>query len=258
MYNSILSYYSLLNIMKNKSRKQFNINNFKLNITEIENGKNHLFTSKNNMNNKDLNINNNNLYEEYNLSNLKLEHYENSLNDNEYIFFVSDDEYIHLYKMKSYVLFCYLYNDLKQPKIYYFDFSFYQMMVLFYKSKYDNLVQFLQRLIKVNKKTKKIYLDYYYFNSFKLMNNKQVDYQFKESYLLENFNKSNYEIDTTKKIIQNNNINSNNDNSNNPNNITEKELILKVSNPKFISVSIKKNIVSKDNENIEEKWNKKE
>jgi hypothetical protein len=143
----------MLNKNKAKSRKHFSFNNYKLNITEIENEKKKLYKNINNVNNK--NINDTIIYKQYYLSNLKFEYYENSLNDNEYIFFVSDDEFIHLYKMKSYVLFGYLFNDIKQPIIYYFDFSFYEMMILFYKSKYENLVQFLQRLIKINKKKRK-------------------------------------------------------------------------------------------------------
>ena len=166
---------------------------------------------------------------------------------------------IHLYKMKSYVLFGYLFNDLKQPIIYYFDFSFYEMMILFYKSKYENLVQFLQRLIKVNKKKKKIYLDYCYFNSFQLMNNKQIDHHFKESYLIENFNKNNLMIDMANKNKLNNNNNTVSNNDDSTNKIVENELILKISNPKFISVSIKKNDDINNNEGrIEEKWIKKE
>ena len=194
------------------------------------------------------NLYNNLLYEIHNLSNTKYEQYENSLNDNEYIFFVSDDEYIHLYKMKSYVLFAYSCNDLKHSKINFFDFSFYQMKILFYKSKYENLAQFLQRLIKVNKENKKIYLDYNYFNTYKQMENKQIAHHFKESYLLENINKNNLIINNSNKISIN---------SDNSNKIIEKELVLKVSNPKFISVSIKKN--KNINSNIvEQKWLKKE
>lgn len=258
--NNILSYYSLLNMLnknKAKTRKHFSFNNYKLNITEIENEKKKLYKNINNVNNK--NINDTIIYKQYYLSNLKFEYYENSLNDNEYIFFVSDDEFIHLYKMKSYVLFGYLFNDLKQPIIYYFDFSFYEMMILFYKSKYENLVQFLQRLIKVNKKKKKIYLDYCYFNSFQLMNNKQIDHHFKESYLIENFNKNNLMIDMANKNKLNNNNNTVSNNDDSTNKIVENELILKISNPKFISVSIKKNDDINNNEGrIEEKWIKKE
>ena len=258
--NNILSYYSLLNMLnknKAKTRKHFSFNNYKLNITEIENEKKKLYKNINNVNNK--NINDTIIYKQYYLSNLKFEYYENSLNDNEYIFFVSDDEFIHLYKMKSYVLFGYLFNDLKQPIIYYFDFSFYEMMILFYKSKYETLVQFLQRLIKVNKKKKKIYLDYCYFNSFQLMNNKQIDHHFKESYLIENFNKNNLMIDMANKNKLNNNNNTVSNNDDSTNKIVENELILKISNPKFISVSIKKNDDINNNEGrIEEKWIKKE
>ena len=82
------------------------------------------------------------------------------------------------------------------------------------------------------------------------MNNKEIDYYFKETYLMENINKNN--------LIINNSINqstiNNNDNSKK---VMEKDFILKVSNPKFISVSIKKN---KDINNTipEGKWLKKE
>ena len=238
--NNILSYYTLFNFIKRKNK---NKRNFKFDKKEIESHKNYI---SNNISSK--NLYNNLLYEIHNLSNTKYEQYENSLNDNEYIFFVSDDEYIHLYKMKSYVLFAYSCNDLKLSKINFFDFSFYQMKILFYKSKYENLAQFLQRLIKVNKENKKIYLDYNYFNTYKQMENKQIAHHFKESYLLENVNKNNLIINNSNKISIN---------SDNSNKIIEKELVLKVSNPKFISVSIKKN--KNINSNIvEQKWLKKE
>ena len=254
--NNILSYYNLYKLLKiknmNKNKKHLYFNNYKLNITDIENDKNNINISNINKNNI---LNNDIVYEKYNLSNYKFEQYENSLNDNEYIFFVSDDEYIHLYKMKSYVLFAYSCNELKNPKIYFFDFSFYQMKILFYKSKYENLSQFLQRLLKINKDKMKISLDYHYFNGFQTMNNKQIDYHFKESYLIENLNKNNLIINTFNKknsntIKINNNINK----------IIEKELIIKVSSPKFISVSIKKN-KNKNLENnpyLDERWIKKE
>ena len=256
--NNILSYYNLYNSLKtknmNKNRTKFNFSNYKLNATDIENNKNN-----NNISNinKINNLYNNIFYEKYNLSNLKFEQYESSVNDNEYVFFVSDEEYIHLYKMKSYVLFVYSCSELKNPKIYYFDFSFYQMKILFYKSKYENLTQFLQRLLKINKDKIKICLDYYYFNGFQTMNNKQIDYHFKESYLIENLNKNNLIINTFNK--KNSNTISINNNEN-INKIIEKELIIKVSNPKFISVSIKKN-KDKNIENnsfLEENWIKKE
>ena len=196
--NSILSYYTLFNFHKNNKKWKY-FGNYKVNKTTYaekkENTKNDTINNENNISkyNDDNNINNSYHmnYEKYNLSNLKYEQYEESLNDNEYIFFVSDDEYIHLYKMISYVLFAYSCNELKNPKIYYFDFSFYQMKILFYKSKYENLIQFLQRLLKINKEKKKLYLDYHFFNSFKSMSNSQIDHQFKESYLIGNLNNEN-------------------------------------------------------------------
>jgi hypothetical protein len=183
---------------------------------------------------------NNIIYEKFTLSNLKFEQYENSLNDNEYIFLVSDDEYIHLYKVKSYVLYAYTLTDLKNPKIYFFDFTFYQMKILFYKSKYENLSQFLQKLIKVNMEKKKIYLDYYYFTTFRRMNEKQINDYFNEGNYIEN-------LENTKKNNINDNISK----------LLVKDLILKVVNPKFISVSIKKIKDSNDN-GQQGKWEKKE
>ena len=104
--NNILSYYTLFSFMKRKNKTK---KNFNLDKTEVENYKNNLEYNLNK------NLSNNLLYEQCNLSNLGNEQYENSLNDNEYIFFVSDDEYIHLYKMKSYVLFLYSCSELKHP-----------------------------------------------------------------------------------------------------------------------------------------------
>ena len=231
--NNILSYRYLYKIRNNNFLKNFIFNTNRTNSNQEPNKENTInfnpYTERSNI-----------IYEIYNLSNLKFEQYENSLNDNEYIFLVSDDEYIHLYKMKSYVLYAYTLTNLKNPKIYFFDFTFYQMKILFYKSKYENLAQFLQKLIKVNKEKKKIYLDYYYFTTFMRMNEKQInDY----------FNQGNY-------IANLENANSNNINDN-ITKIIVKDLILKVINPKFISVSIKK--IKGSNDNVQEgKWEKKE
>ena len=245
--NNILSYYSLFNLLKTKNGRNFNFNNFKICRTMKEINK----SNKDNV--IDNNINDNISYKKYNISNLKFEQYENSLNDNEYIFLVSDDENIHLYKMKSYVLYVYSCSDLKNPKIFYFDFSFYQMKILFYKSKYENLIQFLQRLIKINNEKNKIYLDYYYFNTFKTMNIEQINHYFNESNLIENLNEIKKDNINKMETI-NNTINNTNDTSHQ---INENDLIFKVVNPKFISVSIKKN---NDLKNIEQqgKWEKKE
>ena len=231
--NKILSYFNLYKIRKNNFMSNFVFNTYRTISNQEPKKENptnfNSYTERNNI-----------IYEKYTLSNLKFEQYENSLNDNEYIFLVSDDEYIHLYKMKSYVLYAYTLTDLKKPKIYFFDFSFYQMKILFYKSKYEKLGQFLQKLIKVNKEKKKIYLDYYYFTTFIRMNEKQINDYFNEGNYIENLEN-----------VNNNNINDN------ITKIIVKDLILKVVNPKFISVSIKK---IKDSNDIGQqgKWEKKE
>lgn len=112
------------------------------------------------------------------------------------------------------------------------------MKILFYKSKYENLGQFLQKLIKVNKEKKKVYLDYYYFTTFMRMNQKEINDYFNEGNYIENLENANNNInDNITKIIV-------------------KDLILKVVNPKFISVSIKK---IKDPNDIAQqgKWEKR-
>ena len=246
--NNILSYYTLYKLMKNQNIKNFFFNEHKINKTMKEINEDNIDM---NTNVEENNINN---YEKYNISNIKFEEYENSLNDNEYIFFVSDDENIHLYKMKSYVLYAYSCRDLKHPQINYFDFSFYQMKILYYKSKYENLANFLQRLIKVNNDKKKVYFDYYYFNTFKSMNNKQIDNYFMESIIFNNLN--NLKINNINHKSDKSNVN--NENNNDAlNQIVVNDFIIKVSNPKFVSVSIKKN---KDINfsDMEEKWEKKE
>lgn len=231
--NKILSYCTLYEIRKNNFMRNLNFNTNKTNSNQEPNKENVInfksYTERNNI-----------IYEKYNLSNINFEQYENSLNDNEYIFLVSDDEYIHLYKMKSYVLYAYTLTDLKNPKIYFFDFSFYQMKILFYKSQYENLPQFLRKLIKVNKEKKKLYLDYYYFTTFRRMNEKQINDYFNEGNYIENLENAN-----------------NNNTNDNINKLIVKDLILKVVNPKFISVSIKKN---KDSNDIGQQaiWEKKE
>ena len=230
--NKILSYFNLYKIRKNNFMYNFIFNSNRSNSNQDSKEE---ITINFNSYTERKNI----IYEKYTLSNLKFEQYENSLNDNEYIFLVSDDEYIHLYKMKSYVLYAYTLTDIKKPKIYFFDFSFYQMKILFYKSKYENLGQFLQKLIKVNKEKKKVYLDYYYFTTFMRMNQKEINDYFNEGNYIENLENANNNInDNITKIIV-------------------KDLILKVVNPKFISVSIKK---IKDPNDIGQqgKWEKKE
>ena len=168
------------------------------------------------------------IYQKYHISNILFEKYENSLNDNEYIFYVSDDNKFHLYKMKSYTLFIYSMKsleDTKNPKILFFNFSFNHMRVLFYKSKYDNLLQFLQRLLNYDPITKNIVLDYKFFSSFKYMNCAQIDRYFKESSFKDKENIKNNESE----IIQN-------------------DLVLRVLEPKFISVSLSKKDNKEKNE----------
>ena len=189
------------------------------------------------INNYNDNYNPNLIYQKYHISNIRFEEYENSLNDNEYIFYVSDDDKFHLYKMKSYTLFIYSMQsleDLKNPKIFFFNFSFYHMKVLFYKSKYDNLLQFLQRLLKYNPVTKNIVLDYKFFSSFKYMNCSQIDRYFKESSFKDKENVKNVDNE----IIQN-------------------DLILRVLEPKFISVSVNKKNNNGKNEEKELEGEKK-
>ena len=257
--NNILSYYTLFNLGINRIK----FNKYKINDPETENNKNYLFTNADESNETKSNKYKNIIYEKHYLSNLRFEQYNNSLNDNEYIFLVSDDENIQLYKLKSYVLYAYNCTDLKHPKIYYFDFSFYQMKILFYKSKYENLGKFFQRLIKVNKDKKKIYLDYYYFTTFKSMNLEQIKQYFEDTNFIENLNNLNTDIASSNNNINvnissnSNKLSVNNNNENNAEQITVNDLIIKVMNPKFISVSIKK-IKNENNAIQKEIWDKNE
>ena len=160
------------------------------------------------------------IYEKYHISNIRFEEFENSLNDNEYSFYVSDDDNFHLFKLKSYTLFIYSnesLEDTKNSKIFYFNFSFHHMKVLFYKSKYDNLLQFIQRLLKYNPITKNIFFDYNFFSSFKNMTTDQIDNYFKQS----SFTVIKSEQNIDNEIIHN-------------------DLVLRLIEPKFISVSINK------------------
>jgi len=259
--NNILSYYTLFNLRINRLK----FNKFKISESETENNKNYLFTNEDESNETKNDKYKNIIYENHYLSNLRFEQYNNSLNDNEYIFLVSDDESIQLYKLKSYVLYAYNCADLKHPKIYYFDFSFYQMKILFYKSKYENLGKFFQRLIKVNKDKKKIYLDYYYFTTFKSMNLEQIKQYFEDTNFIDNLNNINTDIANSNNNINvnvnvssnSNKLSVNNNNESNAEQITVNDLILKVMNPKFISVSIKK-IKNENNEVQKEIWDKNE
>ena len=257
--NNILSYYTLFNLRINRLK----FNKFKIDDPETENNKNYLFTNEDESNDNKNDNYKNIIYEKHYLSNIRFEQYNNSLNDNEYIFLVSDDDNIQLYKLKSYVLYAYNCSDLKNPKIYYFDFSFYQMKILFYKSKYENLGKFFQRLIKVNKDKKKIYFDYYYFTTFKSMNLEQIKQYFEDTNFIDNLNNINTDIFSSNSNINvnvsstSNKISANNNNENNAEQITVNDLILKVMNPKFISVSIKK-IKNENNVVQKEIWDKNE
>ena len=96
------------------------------------------------------------------------------------------------------------------------------MKVLFYKSKYDNLLQFIQRLLKYKKKKKNIFFDYNFFSSFKNMTTDQIDNYFKQS----SFTVIKSEQNIDNEIIHN-------------------DLVLRLIEPKFISVSINKKIDEK-------------
>ena len=168
--------------------------------------------------------------ENYHITNIRLEEYENSLNDNEYIFYVSDEDKFRLYKMKSYILYIYSLEGTKNSKIFFFNFSFYQMKILYYKSKYENLLQFIQKLLKYNSLTKKIFFDYNYFSSFKDMSTNQIDNYFKECSLNIKYN-----------------------NKDNDNEMTENNFVIKLIEPKFISISLNKKKLSDNiNDNLSE------
>lgn len=171
------------------------------------------------------------LNENYHITNIRFEEFENSLNDNEYIFYVSDEDKFYLYKMKSYILYIYSLSSegTKNSKIYFFNFSFYQMKILFYKSKYENLLLFIQKLLKYNSLTKKIIFDYNYFSSFKNMSTNQIDNYFKECSL---------------------NIKDNNKDNNNE--IIENNFVIKLIEPKFISISLNKLSDNINNNNLSE------
>lgn len=94
------------------------------------------------------------------------------------------------------------------------------------------------------------------------MNLEQIKQYFEDTNFIENLNNIN-----TDPLCSNNNINVNisstsnkisvnNNNENNPEQITLNDLILKVMNPKFISVSIKK-IKNENNVVLKEIWGKK-
>ena len=149
-----------------------------------------------------------------------------SLNDNEYNFLLSDDKFVHLYKLKSYILNVYYCNKIQKPKVYVFNFNFFQMKILFYKSKYSSLEKVLSRLLKIS--NSKIILDYSYFDLFKSMNMKEVN-----NYFSENLTIYNYKITQIKNIK----------NIKNHNNSFEKnnEISLKLCTPEFVHISLNKN-----------------
>ena len=132
--------------------------------------------------------------------------------------------------MKSYILYIYSLEGTKNSKIFFFNFSFYQMKILYYKSKYENLLQFIQKLLKYNSLTKKIFFDYNYFSSFKDMSTNQIDNYFKECSL------------NIKDINKDNN-----------NEMTENNFVIKLNEPKFISISLNKKKLSDNiNDNLSE------
>ena len=172
--------------------------------------KNNYFLSKVKLN-TDFNDNNQNIFEnniiipnkinKYYLLNSYL--YEININENcyEFIFLFSNNINTSIYKLKSYILYVFVTN-INKPIIYEFNFNYQHMKILYYISLFENLTEFLKRLLYIKNNT--IYLDYSYFDSFTNMSNQEIYIYFKDVHKMNEENKLNIKDDNQNQ----NNINS--------------------------------------------------
>ena len=98
-----------------------------------------------------------------------------SLNCNEYDFLISNNYNLSIYRLKSYIIYVF-FNNINKPIIYELNFNFQQMKILYYISLYENLNEYLKRLLFI--KDDNIYFDYSYFDSFLNLSNKEIDEYF--------------------------------------------------------------------------------
>ena len=243
--NKMLAYYP--KFLKNKTKPKIKykiigekrgdeIKNNSINIKNVNDNK---------KDNESFNVSseNNNLFQiknndDVNILSIYNREFKPSLNDDEYNFLLSDDKFVHLYKLKSYILYVYYCQKFQKPKVYVFNFSFFQMKILFYKSKYNSLEKVLSRLLKIC--NSKIIFDYSYFDLFKSMNMNEVNNYFSESTTLNN----------------NKNTQSKNNKYNNYNLEKNYEISLKLNTPEFVHLSLPKN--PETNMNNNRGWRRKE
>ena len=114
--------------------------------------------------------------------------YEINLNENcyEFIFLFSNNINLSIYKLKSYILYVFLTN-INKPVIYEFNFNYLHMKILYYISLFENLTEFLKRLLYIKNNT--IYLDYSYFDSFTNMTNQEIFKYFRDVHKMNEENK---------------------------------------------------------------------
>ena len=114
--------------------------------------------------------------------------YELNLNENcyEYIFLYSNNVNISIYKLKSYILYVFVTN-INKPIIYEFNFNYQHMKILYYISLFENLTDFLKRLLYIKNNT--TYFDYSYFESFTNMTNQEIYNYFKDVHSMNEENK---------------------------------------------------------------------
>ena len=131
---------------------------------------------KNNNNNENIGIlpSLNNTCTKYYLNNFYTSQINVNEDDYQFIFTMFKGDIFNIFKFKSYILYVFV-NNVNKPEIYAFNFTFKQMRVLYYRSKFDNFKLFLKRLITIKKKV--INLDYSYFDSFNSMTNAEI-YEF--------------------------------------------------------------------------------
>ena len=101
--------------------------------------------------------------------------YKFSENDFSYSFILTDSksEKNNLFKILPYSINVYYY-PINQEKIFSFYFTLKQMKILYYVSKRERLESFILKLIHLNPKSKKLELDYSYFNIFNNFTNERI------------------------------------------------------------------------------------
>ena len=116
----------------------------------------------------------------------------NSMTDIEYSFIITDrnTNKNYLFKIFSYIIYVYYEKYFGDENIYKFQLNFNQMKVMFLRNKKENLENFILKLLYIDSRARKMYLDYSYFLIFNDFSIKEIEEYFDQMDLKynENFN----------------------------------------------------------------------